>query len=182
MRIFSRKTPKNGYVSSWFVAYRENKSPLERKLEKCWGITCSRGFSRDLNSKNMFISVNRYLNWNARIMSRQRWLWTLVLAVIARWAKCSNSIIIVNNECSRKFFFAKINQCAQRKCIEISLCSVLQKTPLRQEEFGTACQTRHRVRQNRRLPSRLWLREAFRLRRFQLQVMNFHRNNSQRNV
>jgi len=55
---------------------------------------------------------------------------------------------------------------------EISFCSMLQETAIRQEEPGPPRQARHRMREARGLPSRLRLREALPLRGLQLQVID----------
>lgn len=99
-------------------------------------------------------------------MSTRQWLWIFVLAVIIRRAT-SDSIIIVENECSRKSREKDyISVESALKFFSFLLYSVLQKTAVRQEELGPACQTRRRVRKYRGLPSRLRLREVFHLRGF----------------
>lgn len=62
---------------------------------------------------------------SARIMSTRQWLWIFVLAVIIRRAT-SDSIIIVENECSRKSR-EKDYLYICRKCIEIFFFFTIQR-------------------------------------------------------
>lgn len=141
--------PRRG--SMWYIA-RVNRDSKEKS--KRWGRR---------HGCEWFIHFDKATR-RSRIMSIRQWLWTLVLAVIVRRVT-SDSIIIVEDECSRKFREKKIIS-AESALNFLLLYSVLQKTAVRQEELGPARQTRRRVRKYRELPSCLRLWEIFHLRGF----------------
>jgi len=98
---------QNDYVSLRFVMYRENKS----KIRNVARIVLHLMFASPLSWSREF---GCYVDWDkliwlyVGIMSiRRRWLWTIMLVIIARRIT-SSSIVIVEDECLRKLYRKKM--------------------------------------------------------------------------